>query len=119
MTSTRRLRTALGLAVIAMAGSRVAPGLAQTGSPAAAVTIVSPSADVYMSGQTTVRVRVDPAGSTPIVTFFIDGRQICVVARPPYDCQFDAGRRVVEHQIRVVAATADDRRIVQTVRTRG
>jgi len=119
MTSTRRLRTTLGLALIAIAGSRVATVVAQSGSPAATVTIVSPSADVYMSGPTTVRVRVAPAGSSPIVTFFIDGRQLCVVARPPYDCQFDAGRRVVEHQIRVVAATADDRRIVQTVRTRG
>ena len=68
MTSTRRLRTTLGLAIIAIAGSRVATVLAQAGSPAATVTIVSPSADVYMSGPTTVRVRVDPAGSSAIVT---------------------------------------------------
>src|SRR3954471_12269886 len=101
MTSTRRLQIILGLVCIVIAGGRVAPGLAQAGAPLSIVTILSPGADVYMSGQTTVRVRVDPAGSSPVVTFFIDGRQLCVVARPPYDCQFDAGRRVVEHQIRV------------------
>ena len=94
-------------------------GRSQTPPSAETVTIVSPRADAYISGQTTVRVRVDPAGTNPTVTFFIDGRQTCVVTRLPYDCEFDAGRRVVEHQIRVVAATADGRRIVQNLRTRG
>jgi VWFA-related protein len=100
----------------------MAPGpaaFAQTSPAPEAVTIVSPSPDAYISGRTVVRVRVDPDRFRPTVTFFVDGRQACLVSQPPYDCEFEAGRRVVSHQLRVVAETADARRIVHNVRTQG
>jgi VWFA-related protein len=53
------------------------------------------------------------------VIFFVDGRQACVVPTPPFECEWDAGRRIVEHQIRVVATLVAGGRVVQTLRTKG
>ena len=56
-----------------------------------------------------------------IVSFFVDGRPVCRVASPPYKCEWDAGRTIVEHRIRVVAASAEspETRTVATISTKG
>jgi Ca-activated chloride channel homolog len=93
------------------------PALPQS-APPEALTILSPAADAYLSGRTTIRARLEPsAGAT--LTFFVDGRQICTVSRPPLDCEWDAGSSIVAHQIRVVAALPDGRRLVSNVRSKG
>ena len=51
--------------------------------------------------------------------FFVDGRQKCVVPVAPFECEWDAGRTITEHQIRVVAALKSGDRIVKTLRTKG
>jgi Ca-activated chloride channel family protein len=53
------------------------------------------------------------------VAFFADGHQVCTIIRSPFECEWHAGDRIAEHQIRVAASLRDGRRIVQTVRTRG
>jgi Ca-activated chloride channel family protein len=53
------------------------------------------------------------------VVFFADGKKLCTVARQPYQCEWDAGDRVVEHTIRVAAEMQKGERVFSTVQTRG
>jgi VWFA-related protein len=92
---------------------------AQTPAPDPELRILSPAADAYVSGPTLLRARVDPSDTVQNVTFFVDGRQLCVLTRPPFDCDWDAGAAVGEHQIRAVATlTGGAPRIFKTVRTK-
>jgi hypothetical protein len=88
---------------------------------ALSVRILAPAADSFVSGSTVLRAHVEPADAAAIVSFFVDGRPVCRVARPPYECDWDAGRTIVEHRIRVVAASADspETRTVATISTKG
>jgi VWFA-related protein len=53
------------------------------------------------------------------VAFFADGRKVCSVTGPPFQCDWDAGDRVLEHTIRVAAESVRGGRGIATVRTRG
>jgi len=88
---------------------------------ALSVRILSPTADSYVSGSTALRAQVEPADAAVVVSFFVDGRQVCTVARAPYECDWYAGRAIVEHRIRVVAASAGgtEARAVATIGTKG
>jgi VWFA-related protein len=81
--------------------------------------IVAPSEDAYLSGPTMLRARLTPANAASAVTFFVDGRQVCALTREPFECEWDAGPSVAEHQIRAVATLAAGGRVVQTIRTKG
>lgn len=83
------------------------------------VKILSPGEDAYLSGPTLLRARVTPPGSALGVTFFVDGRQVCVLTREPFECDWDAGPSIAEHQVRAVATLTAGGRIVHTVRTKG
>ena len=52
------------------------------------------------------------------MTFFVDGRQVCALTRPPFECEWDAGPALGEHQVRAVAALTTGGRAVQTIRTK-
>jgi VWFA-related protein len=52
------------------------------------------------------------------VVFFVDGRLVCTIAKPPFECEWDAGATVAAHQVRVVANLARGGRIIQTTRTK-
>jgi VWFA-related protein len=80
---------------------------------------VTPTADTYLSGPITLRASLDPPEAASAVIFFVDGRQVCVVPAPPFECAWDAGRNIVERQIRVVATLAAGGRVVQAIRTKG
>ena len=90
---------------------------AQVGSPA--LTIVSPREAAFVAGNTLLRARVEPAGEASSVIFYVDGLQVCALSRPPFECGWDAGLEVVEHQIRAVATFTGARRLVSNVRTKG
>jgi Ca-activated chloride channel family protein len=91
-------------------------------SPAAAqkpeVHITSPTQDEFMSGLTQLRARVEPDGAASSLVFFVDGRQVCTVAAQPFQCDWDAGETVREHQVRAVANLTGGGRVVRTIRTR-
>ena len=53
------------------------------------------------------------------VAFFADGRKVCSVTGPPFQCDWDAGDRVIEHTIRVTAVSVQGSRGIATVRTQG
>jgi len=83
------------------------------------IRIRSPEAGSYLSGPTLLKADVEPAGSATTVSFFVDGRQSCVLIHEPFECEWDAGATVTEHQIRAVATLTRGGRIVATVRTKG
>ena len=88
---------------------------------ALSVRILSPTAESYVSGSTVLRAQVEPADAAVVVSFFVDGRQVCSIARAPYECDWYAGRAIIEHRIRVVAASANETeaRCVTTIVTKG
>jgi len=90
---------------------------AQVRSPA--LTIVSPQEAAFVAGRTPLRARVEPAGEAISVIFYVDGLQICALSRPPFECEWDAGVQVVEHQVRAVATFTGARHVVGNVRTQG
>ena len=90
---------------------------AQVRSPA--LTIVSPREAAFVAGRTPLRARVEPAGEAISVIFYVDGLQICALSRPPFECEWDAGVQVVEHQVRAVATFTGARHVVGNVRTQG
>jgi len=80
--------------------------------------ILSPGEDSYVSGPTLLRASIVPAEAASSVTFFVDGRQVCALTRPPFECEWDAGPALGEHQVRAVAALTTGGRAVQTIRTK-
>jgi len=92
---------------------------AQETIPAEAVQILSPGEDAYVAGPTMLRARVDATGAVQSVIFYVDGRQVCAFSRAPFECEWDAGPTVNEHDVRVVATFAGGRRAVRNVRTKG
>jgi VWFA-related protein len=88
-------------------------------SNAPTVQILSPGDDAYVSGPTLLRVRVEPLGLVSHVVFSVDGVQVCALTRLPFECDWDAGTSVQEHQVRVVVYPTHGDRIVKTVRTKG
>ena len=113
ITPLRALPALVGLAAISLtAADQAGPALR----------IASPAEGTYVNGPTRLVAMIDPPPSAKLVkqvTFFADARQICVVQRPPFECEWDAGERITEHQVRAVATLNDGRRLVQTVRTKG
>ena len=84
--------------------------------------IASPTNDSYLSGPTRLIAMIDPPAAARDVTrvvFFADGRQVCTSSRQPFECEWEAGDRIAEHQIRAVATLRNGGRLVHTVRTRG
>jgi VWFA-related protein len=100
--------------VCALAGVREALRAQTSG-----VSIVSPEAGAYMSGRVTLQARVPLATEAASVTFYVDGREVCVITRRPYECDWNAGRIIRDHQVRLVVILKSGERIVQNVRTQG
>jgi Ca-activated chloride channel family protein len=100
----------------------VAVGLVVSAQQAVTVRITSPVDDAYLSGLVRLVAVIEPLAATrnvKEVVFFADARKICTVTRQPYQCEFDAGDRVVEHTIRVTAELTKGERAIATVQTRG
>jgi VWFA-related protein len=91
---------------------------AQGPSGDAQIRILAPEEGSYVSGLARLWARVEPDGAASAVAFFVDGRQICVLPSFPYECEWDAGATVSEHQIRAVATLQGGGRVVHTVRTK-
>ena len=95
---------------------------AAAGQPDPRVRIASPTDGTYVSGPTRLVAVFDPPAVARRVTevaFFVDSRQVCTIRRPPFECEWDAGDQIVEHQVRVAATLRDGGRLVDTVRTQG
>jgi Ca-activated chloride channel homolog len=86
--------------------------------PSPEVRLLSPEPDSYVSGVVILRADVEPSTSVAAVAFFIDGRRTCEIKEPPYECEWDAGANITEHQVRLVVTPTTGGRIVRTLRTR-
>jgi Ca-activated chloride channel family protein len=112
------LAAGVSLLVCAPSAGTLNPGQAQ--APAAAqLTILWPEDDTYVSGEIVLRAELNPPDAASAVIFSVDGRQQCVVPAAPFECSWDAGRTINEHQIRVVATLTAGGRVVRTLRTKG
>lgn len=83
--------------------------------------ITSPAADDIVTGSTRLQSVVSPEEIVPTVqtvSFFVDGRLVCTVERPPFGCTWDPGAIVRGHHMRVVATLADGRRLVANLHTK-
>ena len=83
------------------------------------IKILSPGEDAFLTGPTLLRARIAPPDAAANVTFFVDGRQVCALTREPFECDWDAGPSISEHQVRAVATLFSGGRVVHTVRTKG
>ena len=117
MTAMRRV---LAACVPACAGARLALIVVGAQAPAAGpqLRILSPGEDATSAGRRCCAPRVEPPEAASRVTFFVDGRQVCALTQPPFECEWDAGPAIAEHQVRAVATLTGGGRIVQTVRTK-
>ncbi len=105
---------AAALAVIAVEGRSAPP---QSTNPF--VVFTSPEDGGYASGPMALRIRIEPQGTgVQSVTFSADGKLVCTVEQPPYECAWDAGDLVVEHVVRASVLLKDGRRISGTARTK-
>jgi Ca-activated chloride channel family protein len=91
---------------------------AQAPADAPVMKIVSPGEDAYVTGATLLRATLVPAEAVTGMTFFVDGRQVCALTAPPFECDWDAGATITAHQVRAVATLKGGSRVVQTVRTK-
>jgi VWFA-related protein len=110
------------LLLLILAGAALSQGaVAQSPAPALTIKIVAPEDDGIATGPTPLRAQVEPPGIEAIVTFYVDGRQVCRVTKAPYACEFDAGPAIAAHQIRATAtpATGPGTRAVATIATKG
>ncbi len=90
--------------------------------PPLAVRITSPVDDGYVSGLFRLVAVIEPAAAArdvKEVVFFADGRKICTLTREPFQCEWDAGDRIVEHTIRVTAEHVKGGRAAASVQTKG
>jgi VWFA-related protein len=85
---------------------------------AARVEILSPTQDSYVTGPTVLRARVEPPDAVASMIFFVDGRQVCVLANQPFECDWDPGASIRAHQVRLVVTLIGGGRLVQTLRTK-
>ena len=110
-------RVALSLAIAACAGATLSLW-AQGTSDLPVLKIQSPDDEAFVTGPTLLRATITPSDGVTGVTFFVDGRQVCALTAPPFECDWDAGATITAHQIRAVATVQGGSRIVQTVRTK-
>jgi Ca-activated chloride channel homolog len=88
------------------------------GAQAPPLRISSPTSDSIVTGRTRLEVTIPPQVEVASVSFFVNGRLVCTVERPPYGCPWNAGPVVRGHHVRVVAALANGRRLIDNVRTK-
>jgi Ca-activated chloride channel homolog len=81
--------------------------------------ISSPAEGSYITGPVLLQARAKAPDTVRTLTFFADGRSVCTVARPPFECNWDAGTGLKEHVVRAVATLANGGKLVATSRTRG
>jgi Ca-activated chloride channel family protein len=89
---------------------------AQTPSPEPLV-ITSPADGSYITGPVLLQARPATPAAVRSLTFYADGRSVCTVVTPPFECNWDAGEGLREHVVRAVATLNDGARIVATSRT--
>jgi VWFA-related protein len=90
--------------------------------PTPSLRIASPAEGAIIAGPTRLVAVLDPPSASRTVSeviFFADAQQVCKVFRAPFECDWDAGERIVPHHIRASAVLRNGGRISHTVQTKG
>jgi VWFA-related protein len=117
VTSARRVSAGWQIATLAVC-STVVLSSQDRGQNEPSIRIVSPADGDYVSGRTAIEAVVEPSAAASRVIIYADGRQVCALEAPPFQCEWDAGAAVVEHQLRAVATLHGGGRVVDNVRTK-
>ena len=109
------------LACVLVAGVCVGTGLASRDRAQTAaspvVVIDHPGPTTALSGRETLRAHLEPTSvRVASMTFHVDGKLICHVVQPPFQCIFDAGLRAQTRTVQVVAVLADKRQVTSEMR---
>jgi Ca-activated chloride channel family protein len=116
-SASPRVRVLTAAAAVTIASRLL---LAQPAGPA--LRFAAPVEDEYLSGPIRLSVVVEPtraAADVKEMRIFADARQVCTLGAPPFECDWDAGEQLVDHQLRAVAVLRNGRSVVATVRTKG
>jgi Ca-activated chloride channel homolog len=108
-------RRSVALLIAALVGLETASAAQPAVRP---ITIVSPAGASYITGALVMQAQVADPSTVRQLTFFADGRSVCTLVHPPFECAWDAGAGLREHVIRVVATLIDGQRVVATTRTK-
>ena len=117
---TRRSFVAFVAAFVAGFSAKGAGTADRVASPQASppqVRIVSPASGAYVVGPTRLSASVEPSDRAASVVFFVDALKVCTLTAPPFECEWDAGRSITQHLLRVVVNLAGGGRVVKTART--
>ena len=99
----------------------ILPAVSPRAQTEATLRFVSPPPASYVTGAVLLKVAFEGAGGASAiedVTFFADGKQVCVAPATRMECEWDAGRTVEEHALRAVARLKAGGRVIANVRTR-
>ena len=110
-----RRRIACVVAVSLFAGAAIA---GQRGQPAAPTLVIDhPGPATALTGREALRAHVEPAATkVSSIDFIVDGKLICHVVQPPFQCIFDAGLRPQAYTVQAIAVLADKRQLTREVR---
>ena len=92
---------------------------AMTGDLTATARLIAPPDGDLVSGPTLLKAEVVPLDAADSAVFFVDGREVCRRAAPPFECDWDAGGPITSHQVRLVVNLRAGGRVVHTIRTAG
>ena len=107
------------LAALALVAQGTPQAPPETNAPS--LRIIAPADDSYVSGTVHLQAAIAPLAALREIagiTFYVDGRFVCRLEREPFECDWDVGETVIDHQIRVVAMLAGGGRLVATVHTK-
>jgi Ca-activated chloride channel homolog len=93
-------------------------GVVASASQGPTLKITTPVADSVVSGPTGLAAVVVPYDDVELVSFFVNGRLICEVERPPYQCGWNPGHAIRGYHVRVVATLTRSRRLVANLHTK-
>ena len=104
--------------MLAAAAFSTAITLAQ--APMPTLSILEPKDGEFITGEVRIRADVGPPGQ-PVtrMMFSVDGRLVCTVEAPPFQCLWNTGWDLRPHVFRVEAVLAGGGRLKRSVRTRG
>ena len=115
----------LRVTIVTLVAAGIVAGVVRAQAPSApptavdAVRILTPQPNSFATGVVRLSAESDESVGVASVTFFVDGRQVCMLDQAPFECEWDAGSEVSAHQIRAVFALTEGDRIARTVRTKG
>jgi VWFA-related protein len=96
-----------------------APAAAPAPANGPRVVFETPVDGDYVSGPSAIRVRIEPPDAAITgISVSADGKVVCTLKAPPFECAWNAGPKVSTHVVRAAVSFADGQKASATVRTK-